>query len=405
MRHPLLAVSLSAAFLACSPSRLATPIPLASPAGPGAMAPDLVSTDAGVWMSWLEPEVADSRSAWSLRAARLVGEAWEPTRTVAQGTAFFVNWADFPSLAARDGELLVHRLEKLGASTYAYGVFLSRSTDGGASWEERGLLHDDSSPAEHGFVSWASADAASADGGTVGVWLDGRATPDGGAMQLRAARVEDGVAAPSIVLDDAVCDCCQTAAAWTARGLAVAYRDRSSDEVRDIYLVRGEGATWTAPRAVHDDGWKIFGCPVNGPAIAADGERLAVAWFTAAGDLPRVLLAFSDDAGDSFGPPVEIDAVEPLGRVDLALDAAGDALVSWLAQAENQRGETAGAEVRLQRIARDGRRGPALTVATTSGERSAGFPRLARDGERLLLAWVETATPSAIRVAAIPLAE
>ena len=64
---------------------------------------------------------------------------------------------------------------------------------------------------------------------------------------------------------------------------------------------------WQASRAVADDGWVIEGCPVNGPAIAADGADVAVAWFTGADDRARVQVAWSGDAGAEFASPVLID--------------------------------------------------------------------------------------------------
>jgi len=59
---------------------------------------------------------------------------------------------------------------------------------------------------------------------------------------------------------------------------------------------------WANPVATGAEGWEIEGCPVNGPAIAAAGDRVAVAWFTAAGDTPRVRFASSTDGAASFGP-------------------------------------------------------------------------------------------------------
>ena len=53
----------------------------------------------------------------------------------------------------------------------------------------------------------------------------------------------------------------------------VVYRDRSEKEVRDMSVVRFAGGRWSAPRTLAADGWEINGCPVNGPAVAADGAR------------------------------------------------------------------------------------------------------------------------------------
>ena len=370
------------------------------PASPGAFAPDLVVDGGELLATWLEPRPAAAGAAGHrLRFARLRDGAWSEPVTVAAGGAFFANWADFPGVAvAGGGTLYVHWLEKTGEGAYAYGVRLARSTDGGRSWETIGSLHDDSSPTEHGFVSWAPAPA-----GLQAFWLDGRAMGEGGPMSLRARRLTAGGREREHLLDPRVCECCQTGAALTRRGPVVVYRDRSTDEVRDIAIVRETGDGFTAPTLVHRDGWKIAGCPVNGPAVDADGDRVAVAWFTGAGGRPRVLVAFSADSGATFGPPLLVDGGRPLGRVDVALGPAG-AAVSWLAAAGGE------ARVMLRYAAPGGGIGDPLSVAATSQARASGFPRLTRIGERLLLLWVEAGgegpdrSPDRIRAAELPLA-
>jgi len=39
---------------------------------------------------------------------------------------------------------------------------------------------------------------------------------------------------------------------------------------------------------IHHDGWKINGCPVQGPAIATSDKAHVIIWFTAAHDSPAV---------------------------------------------------------------------------------------------------------------------
>ena len=113
--------------------------------------------------------------------------------------------------------------------------------------------------ADSGFVSFFAADNDSVEA----VWLDGRATAGGGheshgaprgAMQLGNARIgPDGGVAASTLIDDRICDCCQTSAAMTSRGPVVVYRDRSPDEIRDIGILRRVDGKWTQPAIVHAD--------------------------------------------------------------------------------------------------------------------------------------------------------
>jgi hypothetical protein len=173
----------------------------------------------------------------------------------------------------------------------------------------------------------------------------------------------------------------------------VAYRDRSEDEVRDIFVVRMGSTGWTEPQAVHRDGWRIDGCPVNGPAVDAVDGRVAVAWFTGAEPAPRVQIAFSDDSGKTFGEPVALDDGPVLGRTDVVLDEDGAAWVSWIANHNES------AEILLQRVAPDGTENAPRVVAQTTTARSSGFPILEKAQGSLFVAWVDVgADPSLSRI-------
>ena len=148
-------------------------------------------------------------------------------------------------------------------------------------------------------------------------------------MSLRVAHVtKDGELEGERVLDARTCDCCPIAATRTSGGMAIAYRDRSDGgELRDISLLSWSPEGWSEPALVHEDGWEIAGCPVNGPALDADGEALAISWFTAAGGQPAVWHRGHSRAG--FTEPERVDLGDPTGRVDLVLDGAVSH-VSWV---------------------------------------------------------------------------
>lgn len=369
---------------------------LPSPAGPGSAEPNLATgPDGRVYLSWLEP--ADSGHA--LRFAVHDGSAWTPARTIVSRRDLFVNWADFPSLTALDGgRIAAHWLQRTGRGTYHYGVRVAQSGDGGRTWGAPVVPHRDSSQTEHGFVAtWVERGRLGA------VWLDGRKFRKDGhdrsneMMLVTTTLLADGTRGAEVRLDERTCDCCQNAAAMTANGPIVAYRNRTADEIRDVYVARRVGGRWLAGVPVHDDGWKIAACPVNGPSLAALGNRVALAWFTAARDSARVKLAFSDDGGARFGAPLRIDGGNPAGRVDAALLADGSALVTWV---ERTGGDTAA--VRVRRVTRDGRVGAATTIASSSAARASGFPRMAVTGDRVVLAWTSPGKPSAVRLAQLP---
>lgn len=369
---------------------------LPSPAAEGSGQSNLsVDVRGRVHLSWIE---RPSKGRAALRYSVREGAGWSRPRTIAEGVNWFVNWADFPSLAALpDGSLAAHWLVKSGPDTYTYDVHVSRSFDGGKTWSAPFIPHRDGTKTEHGFVSMFAARG----GNLAAVWLDGREMKGGGhagahdsgghgQMTLRYAtlrgRGKDFKAADEAVIDARVCECCQTSAALTSEGPVVVYRDRTDTEVRDISIVRLRGGRWTEPKTVHADDWRIDGCPVNGPSVAASARLVAVAWFTMGDtDTPRVRLAFSTDAGATFSRPFEVDDGDPVGRVAVLMLDDSSALVSWVERTK------AGAEVRARRVRPDGTRGASITVAPSGAARSSGFPRMARSGDKIIFSWTGTA--------------
>jgi hypothetical protein len=368
---------------------LANATPLETPAAPASLAPALTTLDKGqVVLTWLE-RVDDGHA---LRFSVFQDEAFGPAGTIASGEGWFANWADMPGLfVLPDGRWLAHWLVSSGPSVYAYDVVMSVSEDQGVSWSAPFSPHDDGTPTEHGFVSYfpVGADAAGV------VWLDGRETGadegqgghdhhhgNGGAMTLRTARVSGaGKISDAALLDDQVCDCCQTASAMTDEGPLVIYRGRTDDELRDIWKVRATGNGWSEPEILFEDGWQIGGCPVNGPALIARDAMAVAAWFTMADGQPKVSLALSGNAGRDFGQPRDFSVDSALGRVDLAwLD--DDFVLSWMTQGEG------GAELRLARFDGQGEKLGGGTLGGLAAERISGVPRIqAVDNGRLLVVW------------------
>ena len=305
---------------------------IASPAGPNSGQPHLSASARGLILSWVE---RDGQQA-TLRFAERTPNGWSAPRTVASGHDWFVNWADVPSVVRlANGTLVGHWLQKSGPDTYAYDVRLSHSQDDGRTWSPSFVPHSDGTKTEHGFASLFQMPGA----GLGLVWLDGRAmkpqsghddhSGSTGSMSVRLRRTFDGNwrQTSEAPVDLRVCECCPTAAAVTSEGPIAAFRNRTEDDVRDIHVSRLENGKWTEPKAVHEDGWKIDACPVNGPMLSARGRDVALAWFTARNDEGRATrVAFSRDAGRSFGAPIRLDDAGALGRVDVELtpDGSGD---------------------------------------------------------------------------------
>lgn len=362
-----------------------TPGPgLDPPAAEGAMAYRLSPGKAGPILCWLEPDSRGVRLLWS----RFGEGGWsDPALVTEQRSGIVSNWADLPAVVeGGDGAMYAHWLRRTGSGDASYDIAMLRSTDEGRAWDDLGKLNDDAVVAEHGFVSYVPLEE-----GLRAYWLDGRETGGGhgegaGKMTLRTALVGAAIGASELV-DGAVCDCCNTAAAMTPGGPVVAYRDRAEGEIRDISVAGGAPG---AERPVHADGWKMPGCPVNGPAMDAEGERVVVAWYTGS-PKTSVKAAFSGDGGATFGEPIVVDETKgasvPLGRVDVVLDGES-ALVCWIRN-ERRRGALI-----AQRVGPGGPIGEAMSVAPMDGSRASGFPQMERCGDRVIVVWrdVETQT-------------
>jgi len=360
-----------------------------------------VTQDGRIVLSWIQA-IDNKNSKLFLSTLDEKKRTWSDPILIAEGSDWFVNWADFPSITSfGDNSMAAHYLDKSADDTYAYNVKLTISNDNGVTWNNAIIPHRDGTNTEHGFVS----KVAIQDDKFLSVWLDGRkyaySEQDSliaKEMTLRSAILDtNGELISEYELDDRVCDCCQTDSAMTEKGPIVVYRDRSGKEVRDIYYVRFMDSEWTDPKPVYSDGWSIFGCPVNGPAIATFENTAAVAWFTNANDIPKVKVSFSDNNGELFNAPIEVDHFKPSGRVDIELLKDGSALVSWLDNIEGM------AVIRLQRINADGSKDSAINVSESSESRSSGFPRMIIKNDDAYLTWTNSGDTLTVKTAKVHL--
>lgn len=351
--------------------------------------PQLTVSTRGVLASWVEAKP----TGFVLRYAERTDGAWGAARTASSGSDWFLSWADVPSvLRLRDGSLVAQWLENVDASIEAYDVKLSVSKNDGASWSAAVSPHRDGTRTQHGFVSlfeWPDGPTVAPRGLGL-VWLDGRdqelsTDSSGGSMTLMS-----GTLSPQLTgsaeqpVNTRVCECCPTSVAVSADGVIAAFRDRSVEEVRDIYVSRFSSGAWGEPVLVHADNWKIDACPVNGPAISVAGRRAAVAWFSAPGDKGHAYVAFSEDAGRTWGYPRRVDSETALGHVDVELLDDGSAAVSWVEFADG-RGRFA-----VRRINPEGTRSQIVWVGGDGAARVSGNPRMARNGSELVFVWAES---------------
>jgi hypothetical protein len=360
-------------------------LPLAS--GKASEGPRLsVGQDGQVALSWMERE----EHGGTLRYTTLADGTWQTPHDVVTDPDMFVNWADIPSVVPlQSGNWLAHWMSKSADLTYAYDVKVSHSTDDGASWSVPTSPHDDGTPTEHGFVS------ISQDGDTTHlVWLDGRkmageATDNSvdTSMTLRGATIDiNGHVGDEQLIDNFVCDCCRTDVAIASSGRVAVYRDRTAGEIRDIYITRHIDGDWQEGVRLSNDDWEIAGCPVNGPAIVAKGDLVAVAWFTAANNQPVVQAIISTDAGATFGEAIVISKLNVVGQVDIEILNDNAFGVSWVEK--NSGGSGYESSIKLVRIGLDGTLGTERVVGRTANRRA--VPQMVQQDDDVIFVWTDS---------------
>jgi len=359
----------------------------------------LLSTDKDLFISWTE-QVLDSNF---LYVTKLEGGSWSNKKLITKGTDWFVNWADFPSISYNNlsNSIFSFHLQKSSEETFSYDV--NYHINSKETWKDMNKIHDDNTFSEHGFVS----SIPYKDGFMVS-WLDGRNTYGvgdhghaKGAMTIRSAVLDfNGNIVSQNVIDEMVCECCQTSMAISGDIPIVVYRDRSEGEIRDIYYSRYIDSNWTEPHPIHNDGWEINGCPVNGPNVDSYGDNVVVSWFSASNGRPKVNLKFSTDNGRTFGDKILIDEVDnsPLGRVDIELISETEAMISWLSTVDGK------GKLLIRKIKTNGEIGPIKVVDEISTERSTGFPQIEKFNDDVYISWTDNSElGKKVRVTKIPL--
>jgi len=355
---------------------------LENPATPGSICPNETRTnDGGVLLSWLEP----SNDSLALRFSIRRGQSWSSPKTIVVRKNFD-KYPEAPPwvLMLPNYSLIDVWAEQLppGKGKWPGNYLLSAaSSDAGKNWSAPVIIHSDRTDGEHSFGSIVARDESHA----AIVWLDSRDYEAKHTYRLMSALISSsGTVSSESTVDDDVCTCCPTALIRTPQGLIGAYRNHTSDEIRDIYIVREASGKWQSARPLHNDNWHINGCPVNGPSIAANKRDVVAVWFTGKEDQATVQITFSSDSGATFKAPATLDFVNEnknvLGKVAVAMLDSGDAVVSWI------RGERGTSEIVVSRVRNDGRILSSQVIAQDSADKL-GYPRMQNSSSDVLISW------------------
>jgi hypothetical protein len=245
-------------------------------------------------------------------------------------------------------------------------LLLYRSTDGGATFAAPVVINDVPGSAREGLHAFAANDQ----GFVTAAWLDLR--EKGTRIYSAVSRTHGATwSADQLVYaspSGSVCECCHPSIAVgrgsSGRGRTVMFRNNLSGN-RDMYIVRSiDGVSYQAPQKSGTGSWKLDACPMDGGAVALDGNDVISVWRRE----NDVYLAVSGQAEKRLGA----------GR-DPVIDQSGDHRdIAW----SSPQGIT------LQRA--DG-------SPTTLGE--GRFPAIASLEKRTVVAWESQGTVKVLSLA------
>lgn len=351
-----------------------------------------------VWIEHREKKEADVFVARLDNEGRMAGA---PVRVNPQAGEAKGWRGDPPTIAvAPDQTIYVGWTARLPGKGHGTTLYLSASRDEGRSFVAPVKVNDDDAakPASHGMHSLAVA----ADGRVYLAWLDERnVEPVAEAMpgmdQKRMEHKEpnsevffavstDGGRSVSknMRLANEACPCCKTAlVAGPNNRVYAGWRQVLPGDFRHIAIAASldGGQTFAAPQVVSDDGWKITGCPVSGPALAvANDGALRVAWYTAGErGLAGLYWAESRNDGRSFSARRSLAAGQVRGNPQLLADGKNNLIAVWESDEKEPR-------ILSARLGTDGN-----VTAHGPLANNAELPSLALTGEQLLVGYIVTA--------------
>ncbi len=204
-------------------------------------------------------------------------------------------------------------------------VRYTQSRDGGKTWSSpvsAGASSFDGYRNDHELhvtrtglilVGWLDSTVGDQDSGAIHFVVSG--SRDGGETWSPTAVVDEN---PS-------CECCRVALTSTSDGkVFAAWRKIFPNSERDMAIASSgdDGLTWSAPERVYQDGWVVGHCPDAGPSLLADAaDALHVAWWTGKEGAAGVKYARTPAGGGAFGAPVVLKtgAVSRASHVQLAI--------------------------------------------------------------------------------------
>jgi len=266
---------------------------------------------------------------------------------------------------------------------------LSRSTDGGKTFQPSVLVNDDQLVIGHSFDSIHVAP----DGVVHMAWIDGREGKKESGTFVTRSTDHGRTVEKNLKVDESTCVCCRTSMTSSPDGtLYVAWRKILPGDLRETVVARSTdgGQTFTAPVIVGHDQWVFPGCPHRPASVGTDRQgRLYVVWYTEGSDeTPSIYLAYSDDRGETFSPKQKLNLSKGTfpDHPQMAVDPDGRLVIVWEEQSPVRR------EI-VMSVSLD--RGQTFSAPQKLNDKKGQTPTLSINAQGLAaLAWMENAMPA-----------
>lgn len=224
------------------------------------------------------------------------------------------------------------------------------------------------------------------------IWLDSRTnTAKEGSTLYYAATVGTSGFQNEKPIAETTCQCCRTDLFITKKGkINAAFRDIINDEIRDMVLTTSSnnGKTFSQPKRISPDNWKINGCPHTGPTMAENENGLHFAWYTSGG-APGVFYCNSADYGKNFTKRNIVSDKPSARHPQIASANNKDIFVVWDETVTEN--DNMSVKIGLQHRNKNGK--IITTKYLSQNNKTATFPIIKSIGKnQLLVAWSQDST-------------